>query len=383
MTKRLTYVGQTPAEGTGSPVIILRHLRRLADHGWKISIIAEHGQDTSACQQAGWQVQRLPHRRPWWPPFRPDRTWSRRVRTYLLGRECRRLTAGSPPDAILGYLAAHADFSAEVAAHFSAQTRTPFTLLVHDDAAAFAHSAEEKLQQRRRHAWIMRQSTQCWFVSPELAVEYDVPPDKRDVLWPIPEGWTQPAAFSAERSAYPKIYYAGFIWPPQYPLLGELARAIAEAGGRLVLLTRDTPELRKFLQDAPAEWMPPFPSNREALAHLVSTAAGLLVSYTRTTGEMPWVATSFPSKFVEYSHLGLPCAIVAPEQSAIGGWARRAAFPYFFTAEQQLSFRDWAAGLRNPVSWRAGAVAAQNLARGEFSPEHLQELFETKLLRQT
>ena len=51
---RLTYIGQTPAEGTGSPVIILRHLQRLTAHGWKITVIGEHGQDTSACERAGW-----------------------------------------------------------------------------------------------------------------------------------------------------------------------------------------------------------------------------------------------------------------------------------------------------------------------------------------
>jgi hypothetical protein len=105
----LTYIGQAPAEGPGSPIIVLRHLQRLAAHGWSITVIPEAGQNTSACEQAGWPVKYLPARRRWWPPFRPESNFSRSVRTWLLGRECRRLLKDNPPDALFGYLAAHAE----------------------------------------------------------------------------------------------------------------------------------------------------------------------------------------------------------------------------------------------------------------------------------
>ncbi|HEX2099269.1 MAG TPA: hypothetical protein VHF69_01325, partial [Candidatus Synoicihabitans sp.] len=103
----LTYIGQAPADGTGSPVIVLRHLQRLAAGGWQIRVVAERGQDTSACERAGWNVSDLPLRRRWWPPYRPNQPLLRRIRMWLLARECLRLDAHHPPDAILGYLAAH------------------------------------------------------------------------------------------------------------------------------------------------------------------------------------------------------------------------------------------------------------------------------------
>lgn len=381
MPRHLVYVGQTPAEGTGSPVIILRHLRRLADHGWKITIIGEHGQDASACERAGWSVRTLPLRRSWWPPFRADSKFSRAIRTWLLGRECRKLVGAEKPDAIFGYLAAHADFSPEIAAHFARQTGAPFTLLVHDDAAAFEKEDAKKYRLRKRHAWIIRQTHRCWFVSPELAAEYQVPEEARRVLLPIPEGWERPAQFSAERVKYPKVYYAGYIWPPQYPLLGKLARALSNAGGRLVLISRDTPELKAFLQQEPADWIAPFRTNTEALTHLVENAAGLLVSYTETIAEMPWVATSFPSKFVEYSHLGLPTAIVAPAESAIGRWTHRASYPYFYPPDEILAFQKWASSLKQEANWRGLASEAAALARGAFSPEKIHDELENSLLR--
>src|ERR1043166_6504071 len=166
---RLTYIGQTPAEGVGSQVIVLRHLRRLAAAGWQISVIAESGQDYSACLHAGWSVHTLPLRRAWWPPYREGQPMLRRLRTGLLARECGRLAGSAPPDALFCYLAAHADFYPEIAARYARGSGTPYSLLIHDHAAAFSKNDQEKFCLRRRHSWILRQAHRCWFVSPELA----------------------------------------------------------------------------------------------------------------------------------------------------------------------------------------------------------------------
>ncbi len=378
---RLTYIGQTPTEGTGSPVILLRHLQRLAAHGWEITIVGEHGQDSTACDRAGWKVLQLPLRRPWWPPFRNDRSLSRKLRTWLLGRECGNLVADTPPDAVLGYLAAHSDFFPEIAAHFAKQSGKPLSLLIHDDAAAFARNEAEKITLRARHNWILRQTHRNWFVSPELAAEYEVEASNRGVLLPIPEGWTKPASWQASFSVQPKVYYAGFIWPPQYPLLAQIARALQAAGAQLVLLTKDSPELRAFLASEPADWVQPFPGNREALQHLLDNAAGLIVSYSESVAEMPWIATSFPSKFIEYAHLGLPCTVVAPLDSSIGRWAARESYPHFYTAAEPAALSSWAGGLRRQATWQASAAAVQKLARGQFNPETIHRQLEEGLLR--
>ena len=39
----VVYFGQTPDLGTGSPIILLRHLRRLTANGWKVSVSAKVG----------------------------------------------------------------------------------------------------------------------------------------------------------------------------------------------------------------------------------------------------------------------------------------------------------------------------------------------------
>lgn len=376
----LLYIGQTPAEGTGSPVIILRHLSRLSKAGWSITVIGEPGNDVSSCVKHGWSVLQLPLRRHWWPPFRANNRLLRTLRTWLLAFECKKLIRNADPDAILCYLAAHSDFSAEVASRFSKLRGIPLTMLVHDDASSFSPAKGSQEILRRRHSGIIARAHHCWFVSPELAEIYEAGRTRVGILPPIPAGWQTPASWTSSRTDSPRIYYAGFIWPTQYLLLAKISRIFHENGATLVLQTRDTPELRTFLAEHPVEWVPPFPTNSAALEHLAVTATALLVSYTETIEEMPWIATSYPSKFIEYSHLGLPCAIVAPTGSSIGRWATDRQYPRFFEPAATEALAEWCASLRDPAFWTADAGLMRNLAETEFSPERIQEQFARGLL---
>jgi hypothetical protein len=378
---RLLYIGQTPAEGTGSPVIVFRHLQRLASAGWQITIIAENGQDIAACVRAGWTVMMLPLRRGWWPPFRRQVSISRTVRTWLLARECQRLLAGPPPDAVLGYLAAHDDFYPEIAAGYARRSGAPLSLLVHDDAAAFATDPADKSRRQLRQAWMLRQAHRCWFVTPELAAVYGQPANDRQVLPPIPAGQSQFATWQDNFALWPRVYYAGSVWPAQLPLLRAIARTLEEAGATLVLLARETPELTEFCRTGPIPLLPPFPTNREALAHLAREAAGVLVSYADNVEQMPWTATSFPSKLVEYAQLGLPCAIVAPPDSAVGRWAQRDGYADFFPPAERKRLAAWAHDLHQETTWRQRGEPARQLAAGAFSPDRIQATFAAGLLR--
>lgn len=377
----LLYIGQTPSEGTGSPVIVLRHLRGLTEAGWRITLILESGQDASACQRPDWQVMALPLRRAWWPPLRQWLGFTRSLRAWLLARECKHLLGAQRPDAVLGYLAAHDDFFPEIAARYARLSRSPLSLLVHDEGAAFLRRPTDRARLHRRHAWILRQAHRCWFVSPELAIAYGSEPSPDCVLLPIPSIPTLQASWQPTFSQEPRVYYAGSLWPAQLPLLGTIATILSEAGARLVLLTQPSPALTEFLRSKPAAHVPPFPTNAEALLHLARNAAGVIVSYSANISEMPWIATSFPSKLIEYVQLGLPCAIVAPPCSAVGRWARGARFKNFFRPEEAAGLKAWANDLRSEKSWRVRSEPSSHLAVGEFSRTQIQTTFANGLLR--
>ena len=366
----LLYIGQNPTVGTGSPIIVLRHLQRFAADGWKISVLGEYGGNYSLSHAAGWNVVHLCHRKWWWPPYRQHSQGLRWLRLRLLAHEA--ASALPRPDVVLSYLAAHSDFSTQLAAHVAQITGAPLHVLVHDDATAFPYARGREPALRRLHESILAAADTCWFVSPELADCFPSTAPRRRILYPIPEGWSSPAQWRDRFSRSPEIYYAGHVWNEQLPVLARIGRTARRSGAQLVVMARESIGLRALCDTEPIEWRAPFPTNREALAHLALEAAGVVVSYADKVSAMPWCATSFPSKLVEYCHLGLPIAIVAPTDSAVARWAQRVRFPSCFSPSDADSLDRWCQGLRDRGAWLGLAARSLELARSEFNPENIQ-----------
>jgi hypothetical protein len=377
----LLYVGQNPAAGTGSPIIVLRHLQRFAADGWRIVVLGDYGGDYRECEAAGWTVQHLCRRRSWWPPYRDRYRILRWIRLRLLAREA--LAASPKPDFVFGYLAAHADFSADLAGHVSRVSGAPLHMLAHDDAASFPYAKRREKELRRSHDRILRRAKACWFVSPELADCYPSTASRRRILYPIPEGWSTPAEWRDELAEHSPIYYAGHLWPQQLPLMARIARAAARSGAELVIIAKQTDVLREFCLSEPARWHPQFATNREALGHLASHAAAVLVSYADTIEDMPWCATSFPSKLVEYCHLGVPVAVVAQPDSAVARWAKRVNFPHLFHPTDSEGLKNWFAGLKQKELWQQRAAVSLHFARTEFDPAAIQSQLANAMLAGT
>ncbi len=366
----LLYIGQNPTVGTGSPIIVLRHLQRFAADGWKISVLGEYGGNYDLCRQAGWNVVHLCHRKWWWPPYRQRSNSLRWLRLRLLALDA--ASALPRPDVVLSYLAAHSDFSTQLAAHVSQVTGAPLHVLVHDDATAFPYARGHESALRRLHESILATADTCWFVSPELADCFPATAPRRRILYPIPEGWDRPAQWRDDFSRSPEIYYAGHVWNEQLPVLARIGRTARRSGARLVIMARESIALRALCDTEPIHYRAPFPTNREALAHLATTAAGVIVSYADKISSMPWSATSFPSKLVEYCHLGLPIAIVAPPDSAVARWATRVRFASCFSPSDTEALDRWCQQLRDPAAWQELANVSLQLARTEFDPENIQ-----------
>ncbi len=366
----LLYIGQNPTVGTGSPIIVLRHLQRFARDGWHISILGEYGGNYDLSRQAGWNVVHLCHRKWWWPPYRQHSNGLRWLRLRLLALDA--ANALSRPDVVLSYLAAHSDFSTQLATHVSQVTGAPLHVLVHDDATAFPYARGRESALRRLHESILAGADTCWFVSPELADCFPATAPRRRILYPIPEGWDRPARWNENFRLSPEIYYAGHVWNEQLPVLARIGRTAQRSGAQLVIMARESVGLRALCDTEPIRYRAPFPTNREALAHLATDAAGAIVSYADKISSMPWSATSFPSKLVEYCHLGLPIAIVAPPDSAVARWAARVRFPSCFSPSDTAALDRWCQQLRDPSAWQELASLSLQLARTEFDPENIQ-----------
>jgi hypothetical protein len=368
----IAYFGQTPGQGTGSPINMLRHLQRWSRDGARISVIGEWGQSGECCAAEGWALHHLPHRRAWWPPFKNhDAGLRRTIRMRLWARECARLLG--QPDAILTYLSYHSELLSEVAAHYARASGVPLSIIIYDDVAAFHKGPPEEIAGLvRRYRWIMQQARQLWFVSRELAEAYGFAGGEHNVLMPMPEGGMPRVQWREEFAARPVVVYAGFLYEQQIPLLSRIARVIDRAGGQLLLLTRETPALRDLCTREPITLQGLLPTNRDALDFVGKNAAGFLAAYCDRVEDMPWIRSSYPSKVVEFSHLGLPMLFVAPPESAIYQWNAEHRVPCNLLPTDEAGVAAFIAALKDRAQWAALAQSTGTLADTDFSPDHIQ-----------
>lgn len=377
--RTLVYFGHVPAEGAGSAIIVYRHLRRFAEAGWDVRVVADWGQPHDWCKKHNWPVTELSHRKKLWPPFNPDRPLSRAFRAWLWAGEAHAWLGDTKPDAVFTYLSAFSDMLSIAAVGFARRYKLPLATIIHDDARDFVKSAEEGARAHARRQWIVENSTKAWFASPGLAACFRLPEKIIGVLPPIPEGATISSDLLATRyslpatSTAPLLIYAGNYWPPQIPVLAELAAAIRAGGGQLQAVLKENPEHVATLRAGGVDWRAPFVKNTEALDYFSAHATAMVVSYARTSDDMPWTRTSFPSKLIEYCHLGLPLVVIAPEDTAIVQWARARNFPDVFSATDTAGIARYTQQLRDPAFRRERAALSLSFARGEFNPALIQQ----------
>jgi hypothetical protein len=377
----LLYFGHAPMEGAGSAIIVLRHLRRLAVNGWEIRVVSDWGQDLATCEREGWPVFHLTHRKPWWPPYHPENRLLRYARHWLWAGECHGFLDQQRPAAVFTYLSAFTDFMSQVALAYAERYDVPLSLIAHDDPVCFCQTQEEGVKLRARYQYVVERSHRNWFASPQLASIYDLPQERRSTLPPIPEGYAASPKWKQEFADSPLIVYAGNFWPAQLPLLARVGREVAAAGGRLMLLVKKTPEIESLCREAPVVWQEPFRENHEALRFLADNAAALLVSYAETSESMPWIRTSFPSKLIEYTHLGLPLMILSPPESAVAQWAKERQCPNYAGTDTFGAVTEFVESLKDEEIWRAKAAFPRKFAESEFNPERIHEAFENNLTR--
>ena len=377
--KRLLYFGHTPMEGAGSAIIVLRHLRRLAEKGWSIYVVSDWGQSTQVCEKEGWPVLFLPHRKLWWPPLNTDNPILLSLRLWLWAGICYKFIGRIKPAAAFTYLSAFSVLLSQVAVGFSRRYGVPLSVIIHDNPEYFCNSLDNAVKTRKHYQRVIKNAHQNWYASPQLADLYNVLNKKESYLPPIPEGWKGYSTWLPDYSERPLLVYAGNLWEVQLPLMRIIANETKVAGGRLMLIVNKNPAVVEFCNKHQVELMEPFEENNSALDFIAANAAAVLVSYTETSDTMPWIKTSFPSKFVEYTHLGIPILIMAPVDSAVAIWARENNFLDSIPPNDMEGLKEFIESIKLKSRWQQKAASTRQIANSEFNPVTIQKKFESRL----
>ncbi len=381
MNRNVLFVSDTsPNNRLASPVIFYRHLCRLEDAGWKINLVLHAGDLRNYIGRDSWRVKVLPMRRAWWPPFRPY-GFLARLRFRLLLTEIRSYLASVQPDVIIGYL--HGVYLAEFAARVSHRYHLPLGYFYHDASELFQATGPDlpaldrftKLKRR-----LIDRASVVWAVSPAMLAELDE--SKSRLLYPmsdeLPERGRKP--WDAAVGQGPVIVHAGTVYNETVEPLVLAANALAQLGGRLVLFTDSTEAAARLQADSAGQVevnrARPVP---DVCAEVWQRAAAMLVAYPSSVSAMPWIRTNFPSKFVQFTGVGVPTWILAPRGSAMAEWAFERNYPALLS---NYSPESLVAGMRQLLqrdTWQASVDCGLKWWEEEFRPELIATSFERDL----
>ena len=369
-----------PAPGTGTPIVLRRHLQRLEQNGWKISVAVPelHLQATDDIPDS-WQIIPLASRRWWWAPIRSHIPISLSVRFPLWRTDCEQALGDQRPSAILAVLW---DIYPLFATHLSKHWNIPLSVIIHDQEELWISKTKRRLVQQRSFK-VLNQAKRIWPVSNELRESYrPSKAQKVTVLPPIPETFNQPFIGWTNRfQQNPVVAHAGSLHAFQIDNFCSLARSLQAVNGTLLIIAKgNNPTLQELLQTCPnVKHQEPFEQNRDAIQFLADNASCILVSYAFSLNQQPWAATSFPSKLVEFSQLGLPVLILAPSSTAIGRWAIEHHWLSYISQLDASQLLKVLTKLTLQETWTEMANQTQAVALTEFNANLIQAQFESEL----
>lgn len=376
---RILYLASVPALETGaSPVVLLRHLKRLSDRH-ELAYVCDQPEPSPF-------PRHLRLSEPaWLRVLRRTRNAALAVefndalaRAYPLA-PLRRLLREFQPDLVLTVALGPLHL---VARRLAARHTLPLVSLFHDWSPAwFTRSPFARRLYGRQILRTYRDSAVSLCITPEFR-EYLGPahPDAR-VLAPIPAGppWTGPVGPSPARLAV----YAGAVHGIYQPQALALIRALRSR-------TASRPDIL-FLGPAPhwpeadlhhardsgllGGFLP-----RPDLELNLASAPALLVTSPFDSRYDAIARYSFPSKIAEYCRFSRPIVLWAPAHSAAAAWARRTSAALLVSEPAPAAVLAALESLANdPVLAATLAARALASASGEFAPDHLQSVLESAL----
>jgi glycosyltransferase involved in cell wall biosynthesis len=232
------------------------------------------------------------------------------------------------PEAVLTVVHGHAWAAA---AAFAQRRGLPLHLIVHDDwprMAAMPRGFAARVDDQLGPVYRAAASRLC--VSPWMAEEYERRYGaKADVMYPSRGRSTDAHAVPPDRLGRQHgaltVAFAGTIRAPEhYRLLRTVATALRASGGRVLVFGPMTVEqaAAQGLNESNVHFNGMIDS-RQLAATLREEADALLVPMSFDPADAANMRVSFPSKLVDYTAVGVPLLVCAPEYASAVQWARQ------------------------------------------------------------
>ncbi|RWU08603.1 glycosyltransferase [Pedobacter chitinilyticus] len=372
MLKRILFVhDQIPGQGISGMIIFYRHFVQLTDYEIHI-LVPDYCHYDKSDLPPNFYIHYFSLRKKYWPPFREQSSLLRNIRITQLSKLIVNKLDAIQPSIVITVL-----YHYFAVATFKAlkKRNIPLITFLHDNWMLKTNSLHLKKVRKKLGSKIIERSNLNLSVTRELINEYSSHSNASDLFYPIPAGFTYPYAPSKNRIL--NLFYAGTIEEHHFKLFEKLAEEMNKLPLKFSIITNSTNKL-EHLTDI--QYVPSFKTNTEAIKYMHDNADCILVNYGRTFDENPYAATSFPSKFIEFSHLSKPILAVAPFNSPFKNFLESKNYDLCWDGYDLSALEIIVTKLLQPDIYLEYAKAIKKIALEDFSSFHLQNKFKNYLI---
>ena len=383
---RLLYVSNmVPGVPGGGEVMVYRHLHALAGSGWRVTVSPPAAAIRPLPADHGFEMLPLPGRRFWWPPSDPRIPATQWLRARLWCNAVRSNPAwtGPAPDCVLTVLWGHASHTAALLAK---AWGVPLAVWVHDLFREMGLPPRAERDGERLMKSVLSRADRVWTVSEELGSALEPLCRKGAVrpLTPVPEqNAAPPGGWRPRFRPGPVVAHAGAFHAHHVRYLAAVAGAAARLGGGLVVVTPEGNPALGLLRATGTRFrhQPSFGSSAEALRFLSEEASALTIMYPLDPGAYRHPPLGFPSRLIEFSHLGLPILLAAPPGNPVLNWADRAGWPLVLKNEDAASLEAAIGRLASRADWTSLSERMLGIAAKVCDPRRIHRQFMDELPR--
>jgi hypothetical protein len=276
--------------------------------------------------------------------------------------------------------------SSLTALYLAQKWKIPLAVWVHDLFIEMGLPPRQERDGEDLTRTVLRHADRVWTVSEELGVAMGKisRPGVVRPLAAIPDPDAKPATGWTPRfDSRPVIAHAGAFHPYHVEYLASVASAAAKRGGSLLVLTPDDNPALALLRATGAKFrhQRSFASSAEALRFLSGEATALTIMYPLDPAAYAHPALGFPSRLIEFSHLGLPILLAAPPANPLVNWARRNNWPLVLERADWIALDAIVGRLSNEREWAALSARMLEIAGDVCNPEKIQSQFVVELPR--
>lgn len=372
---RIYFISETaPVNTHASSVVFYRHLQQLTADGHHVIWVTDHNSYLANRDKVNqWECIVLPNRRWHLPPYRGS-GFAQYYRFEYYYHSYLQKVISDGPSILLTHISGQ--FLAPFSAYVHKRTQIPLISFFHDDILELNFNRNKKTLVKNTKK-VLEASRSVLTVSAEFKNNWPQYSSKFTLLYPLPEVY-HPSQYIIPQKQKPAftIAYSGAIYDEMLPCFERLLYYLKDTNHQLLIIG-DRKKTRSLNDRFPENLVchDLFDKPEEAFDFLVRNSEAMIIPYPAEIKLMPWTATCFPSKFLQYCQLNLPTIIIAPAMSAIGKWCSDHSWPLYSADYNHESLSR----LLNDANKEAAIAQITNLNAGDFNPQHIARQFEEVL----